>query len=243
MRRNSPGVLGPHELADPSIARAEAFSVERVVRTLEPLVTEARRSRLKEVIGRRLASVTVVLDGPYDPHNGAAVVRSCEAFGLQAMHVALRASLPFVVARSVARGSQKWIDVTCHERASSLLAAMKQSSLTLVAADAEGDLVPEDLGSVPRLALVVGNEREGIREEIARACRWRVRVPMRGHAESLNVSVTTAILLDAATRNRAGDLDDPTRLRLYARGLVLSVPRALELLDASPSEASEDRRR
>src|SRR5271165_2736191 len=114
MRRSTPGVLGAEELVDPRTLRAESFGVDRVVRVLGPLVTEERRARLRDVIGRRLASVAVVFDGPYDPHNGAAVVRSCEAFGVQRLHVVERAGTPFVVARSVARGAEKWIDVTCH---------------------------------------------------------------------------------------------------------------------------------
>ena len=82
-----------------------------------------------------------------------------------------------------------------------------------------------------RLAIVLGNERDGIAEELASLCTRRVRVPMRGFVESLNVSVTAAILLATATRGRTGDLDDDARLRLYARGLFHSVPRAREVLD------------
>ena len=63
--------------------------------------------------------------------------------------------------------------------------------------------------------------------------RARVRVPMRGFVESLNVSVTAAILLHAATQGRKGDLDAAAQRRLYARGLYLSVPHADEVLVAS----------
>jgi tRNA (guanosine-2'-O-)-methyltransferase len=222
---------------DPLVARAESFGVERVIRVLEPLVTEERRERIKGVIGRRLASVSVIFDGPYDPHNGAAVLRSCEAFGVQRLHVVERPGTPFAVARSVSRGAQKWIDVVCYEEASAVIARARAEELPLVATHPEGDLAPEDLGRMPRVALVLGNEREGIREEIARACSARVRVPMRGFVESLNVSVTAAILLHAATRDRPGDLEDAERTRLYARGLVLSVPRALDILVAADPQA------
>jgi tRNA (guanosine-2'-O-)-methyltransferase len=230
MRRTTPGVLGAEELVSGRIARAEAHDPRVVVRVLEPLVTEARRARLTEVIDRRLASVTAVFDGPYDPHNGAAVVRSCEAFGVQRLHVVERPGTPFVVARSVSRGAEKWIDVTCHEDATSLLAWARGAGMPLVGAHPEGELVPEELAALPRVAVVLGNEREGIRDAIVQACTHRVRVPMRGFVESLNVSVTAAILLHAATRGRTGDLDDEARLRLYARGLYLSVPRAEDLL-------------
>jgi tRNA (guanosine-2'-O-)-methyltransferase len=201
-----------------------------VVRVLEPLVTEARRARLQQVIARRLSSVAMVLDAPYDPHNGAAVVRSCEAFGVQHLHVVERQSTPFAIASAVARGAEKWIDVIRHSQPASLLAWVRDQEMALVAADPDGELAPEELAALPRPAIVVGNEREGIRDPIARACAVRVRVPMRGFAESLNVSVTAAILVHAATRGRAGDLDRAARQRLYARGLYLSVPHAEDVL-------------
>jgi tRNA (guanosine-2'-O-)-methyltransferase len=193
-------------------------------------VTETRRARLRDVIARRLSSVAVVLDAPYDPHNGAAVVRSCEAFGVQQLHVVERRGTPFAVASAVARGAEKWIDVVRHAQAASLLAWVRETGVPLVAAHPDGEIEPEQLSKLPRVALVLGNEREGIGPPIARACVARVRVPMRGFAESLNVSVTAAILVQAATRGRPGDLEPDARQRLYARGLYLSVPHAEEVL-------------
>jgi tRNA (guanosine-2'-O-)-methyltransferase len=230
MRRTTPGVIGAGDLVDKGILRAEATDPERVVALLEPLVTEARRRRLREVLGRRLASVAVVFDRPYDPHNGAAVLRSCEAFSVQRLHIVERRGTPLAVARSVARGAEKWMDVTRHTAPSTVVAWARGANMPLVATHPEGELEPEDLGRMPRLGLVLGNEREGIHEDLAAACAARVRVPMRGFVESLNVSVTAAILLHAATRGRPGDLDPSTLMRLYARGLYLSVPHAAEIL-------------
>ncbi len=233
MRRTTPGVLGGEDLVDARILRAEADDPGRVVATLEPLVTDARRERLREVLSRRLASVAVVFDRPYDPHNGAAVVRSCEAFAVQRLHIVERPGTPFALAQSVARGAQKWIDVSRHASPATVVAWARAAKMPLVAAHPDGELVPDELGAMPRLALVLGNEREGIHADLAAACTARVRVPMRGFVESLNVSVTAAILLHAATRGRAGDLDDAVQLRLYARGLYLSVPHAADILVAT----------
>ena len=230
MRRNTSGVVGIRELLDPRVSGAENYGADHIVRVLEPLVTSARLARIRGIVARRIGSVTVALDGPYDPHNGAAVVRSCEAFGVQQLHVIERACTPFVLAKSVSRSAQKWMDIACHSHSATALAWAKNAAMPLVAADPQGSLAPDDLATMPRVAIVLGSEHEGIRAEIAAACVARVRVPMRGFVESLNVSVTAAILLHAATRHRAGDLDDQTRLRLYARGLVLSVPRAMDLL-------------
>jgi len=230
MRRNTSGVIGMRELLDPRVRSAEAYELDHIVRVLEPLVTSARLARIRGIVARRIGSIAVALDGPYDPHNGAAVVRSCEAFGVQQLHVIERACTPFVVAKSVSRSAQKWLDIVCHSHSATALEWAKNAAMPLVAADPDGSLVPDDLATMPRLAIVLGSEHEGIRAEIARACVARVRVPMRGFVESLNLSVTAAILLHAATRDRAGDLHDEARLRLYARGLILSVPRAIDLL-------------
>jgi tRNA (guanosine-2'-O-)-methyltransferase len=232
MRRRTPGVMVKDELCDARIARAEAEDPARVVALLEPLVTDRRRDRIRAIVARRLASVSVVFDAPYDPHNGAAVIRTCEAFGVQRLDIVER-SHRFLAAASVARGAQKWIDLVGHKGPASALESARARGHELVATRADGELVPEDLASIPRLALVLGNERQGIGDELLAACSRAVRVPMRGFVESLNVSVTAAILLHAATHGREGDLDDAERLRLYARGLYFSVPHAADVL-ASP---------
>jgi len=229
MRRRTPGVLSAADLLDGRIVREETARAAEVVRVLEPLSTDRRRARLKQVIDKRLASVAVMFDAPHDPHNGAAVIRSCEAFGVQTLHVVERAER-FLSAASVSRSAEQWVDVVCHQTADSAVGAVKSAGLEMVAAHPEGELLPEDLASLPRVVIVLGNERDGISEDLAARCEKRVRVPMRGFVESLNVSVTAAVLLASATRGRMGDLDEEARLRLYARGLFYSVPRAGEVL-------------
>jgi tRNA (guanosine-2'-O-)-methyltransferase len=222
-------VLKAEELLDERIVREESARAAEVIRALEPHVTEKRQARIREVIEKRLSSVAVVFDAPHDPHNGAAIIRSCEAFGVQSLHVVERIE-HFLAAPSVARSAEQWVDVIRHKTTDSAARAVAHDRLELVAAHPEGELVPEDLASIPRVAIVLGNERDGIAEDLAARCARRVRVPMRGFVESLNVSVTAAILLQSATRGRAGDLDEGARIRLYARGLYYSVRRAPDVL-------------
>src|SRR5690606_2827318 len=158
----------------------------KVVRLLEPLVLDRRRERLQGVLDRRLASVQVLFDAPHDPHNGAAVMRSCEAFGVQYVHVVERKEA-FLASSTVTRGAEKWVDVKQWRSAAEAAEALRAAGLELVAAHPDGELVPRDLARIPRLALVLGNERDGIVEELLAACARRVRVPMRGFVESLNV--------------------------------------------------------
>jgi tRNA (guanosine-2'-O-)-methyltransferase len=231
MRRRSQGVLSAEVILSATIQRAEAHDPAWVIERLEPLVLPARRERLLKVIGQRIANVTVVLEAPHDPHNGAAIVRSCEAFGVSTLHV-VESREAFLVATTVARSAEKWVDVLCYKRPEAAIEVAERSEMVLVAARADGELLPADLASIPRVAIVLGNERDGISNSLIAACKRSVRVPMRGFVDSLNVSVTAAILLAAATANRPGDLDATARLRLYARGLYFSVPRAEEILRA-----------
>jgi tRNA (guanosine-2'-O-)-methyltransferase len=233
VRRKSAGVIPESERIERRIADAEALEPERIVRILDPMVSDRRRARLREVIDQRLSSVAVLFDAPYDPHNGAAVIRSCDAFGVQKLYVVER-DRSFLLSKPVARGAEKWLDVATTRDPAVAIAAVRDSGMELVATHPEGELLPEDLASIPRMAVVLGNERDGIREALAAACTKRVRVPMRGFIDSLNVSVTAAIVLRAATANRPGDLDEATKLRLYARGLYLTVQHAGAILDAAP---------
>jgi tRNA (guanosine-2'-O-)-methyltransferase len=229
MRRTSENVVGPPASEDFCPA---GFTTAGVVEVLEPLVVAARALRLRSVIDARLSSVTVVMDAPHDPHNAAAVMRSCDAFGIQELHVVPRDE-PFAISTAVTRGSEKWVDVVQHESAAAAVRALRARGFELVRTHPRGELVPADLARIPRCALVVGNEHDGIREELEAAATRSVRVPMRGFTESLNLSVSTGILLAAATAGRSGDLEPEVRKRLYARGLYLTVPRAAAVLAAS----------
>ena len=229
MRRRSYGVITGDQIVPARIAKGEAHDPERVIAKLEGMVLERRRERLLEVINARLESVQVVFDAPHDPHNGAAVVRSCEAFGVQYVNVVERHE-NFLLASSVSRGSEKWVDLRAWKKADEVVAKMRADGYELVGASADGELAPADLRNVPRLAIILGNERDGIADDLLAACTKRVRVPMRGFVESLNVSVSAAILLAAATAGRPGDLSESERRRLYARGLYLSVERADDVL-------------
>jgi tRNA (guanosine-2'-O-)-methyltransferase len=230
MRRESAEVFEPGRLSAEAPWPPE-WTVAGVVDVLGPMVTDARRARLEDVLARRLVGVTVLLEAPHDPHNGAAVLRSCDAFGVQEVHV-VPTQEPFLASRVVSKGAERWVDVVEHGSAVAAANALRGAGFELVATHPLGELVPEDLPSISRLALVLGNEHLGISEALRELAPRSVRIPMVGFVESLNVSVSAAILLRAATQGRPGDLDAATRQRLLARGLFRTVPRAREVLAA-----------
>jgi len=227
VKREGAGAVAP----GPDVPWGSEWSAEGVISALEALVTPERRARLHEVVERRLGNVTLLMDAPHDPHNGAAVVRTCDAFGVQTLHVVERTE-PFLISTRVTQGAQRWVDVVTHATPEAALGRLAAGDFTLVASHPQGDLEPAELLTIARLALVVGNEHDGICRALTEAAPHSVRIPMRGFAESLNVSVSAALLLFAATHGRAGDLPDAERRLLYARGLFRSLPRAADVLAA-----------
>lgn len=214
-----------------------SWSTPAVIAALEPLVLPERRERIRLTLASRLTDVTVVMDRPYDPHNGAAVLRSCDAFGVQSVHI-VSGHQPFLVSKIVTRRAERWLDIHEHRSPEEVLGPLAEGGFQLVTTHPQGELMPEDLATIPKLALVFGNEHWGVDERFVRAAGRSVRIPMRGFVESLNLSVSAAILLHAAVRDRPGSLNQRDQERLYARGLYQTVKRADQVL-ASLSGASE----
>lgn len=215
------------------------WTPEAVIETLEPLAVDERRARLWSVVHRRIGSVTVLMDAPHDPHNAAAVLRSCDALGIPRVHLVPRDE-DFAVGRTVSKGAERWIEVVPHRSPQDALCALHAQGYVTVATHPEGNLAPEALADLPRVALILGNEHDGICDALHAGARESVRIPMRGFVESFNVSVAAAVLLYAATRGREGDLTEAERQRYYARALVRSVPRALDVLSARLSLAERE---
>jgi tRNA (guanosine-2'-O-)-methyltransferase len=208
------------------------WTARGVVELLEPLAGDERKQTILERVQARIGSVTLLMDAPHDPHNAAAALRSCDAFGIPELHVVPRAE-GFALGRKVTRGAERWVEVVTHPSPEAATAALRARGFELIATHPKGELVPEDLAGIARVCLVMGNEHDGIREALEAATTRAVRIPMRGFVESLNLSVAAALLLSAATAGRAGDLNAEERRTLYATGLFRSVPRAAEILAAS----------
>jgi tRNA (guanosine-2'-O-)-methyltransferase len=211
---------------------AQPWTARGVTELLEPLVNTERRQRLERVLNARIGSVTLLLDSPHDPRNGAAILRTCDAFGLAEMHVLARTE-PMLASNVISTGAERWVDVVEHHAPTEALAALSAQGFELVATHPQGELLPEELAELPRVALLLGNEHRGIGEDLMQSAGRSVRIPMVGFVESLNLSVSAAILLRACTRLRSGDLSAEQWQTLYAQGLYRSVRRAADVLQAS----------
>lgn len=219
------------KLPEPPPGPTDAWTAVGVISALEPLAMEARSARMSSILASRISSVTVVFDHPRDPHNGSAVLRSCDAFGVQRVHV-ICGNEQFAASRMVAKGSDRWVDIIHHESPEMAARILRQEGFRLLVTHPEGRLTPADLPSLDKVALILGNERDGVSPELSELCDDTIQIPMCGFVESLNVSVTAAILVHAACQGRPSDLTEHERQNIYARWLRKSVPRADEVLHA-----------
>lgn len=216
MKRDHPDVLVLE--AEASLPAPPAAIID----ALRNLITQERWQRMQAVVAQRTRSLVPVLEDLADPHNGAAILRSADAFGCHEVHV-VQARHAFAVSHRVSRGTHRWLELHRHEQTASCLASLKARGHACFVASMEGELTPEDLARVPKAAIVFGNEHRGISETAYELADGTYRVPMVGFVESLNVSVASAITLYVASRGRHGDLDAEAREVILARYLLASV--------------------
>jgi len=198
---------------------------------LSSYLSANRRARIDDVLSRRTRNLVLVLEGVHDPHNVAACMRTAEGLGLQELHVI--SHVDYVPNKKVCQGSDKWLDIRQHLTPEAAAAALRGRGYALYAAALAPDAVPIDsLDFSGRIALALGNEHEGISEQLQALCDGAFAIPMRGFTQSFNVSVAAAITLYHATRARvaalgpAGDLEAGDLEALRRRWVELSVPRA-----------------
>ncbi len=216
------------------------YGVDAVVEAATPLLEARRIETLERGLQAKLASVTVVLENLYDPHNGAAAVRSAEAFGLSDLHTIDGITGSFEAAPDISLGTQKWIDLHGHKSVAGCADALRVQGFVLCATVPGAELELEELPVDKPLALWFGNERDGLSAEAMQACDYRVSIAMPGFCQSFNLSVSVAMFVHRlAAKRRAhigslGDLNEERRKLLRARWRGISV-RGLELVLARNS--------
>ena len=200
---------------------------------LGPLLLEERRQRIDEVLRARLGSLRVAIENLHDPHNGAAVLRSAEAFGVQRIDVT-ESGKPFRFSSTVTQGCEKWLDIVRHPSQADAVAALRRDGFAIYAAAPAAAATIDDLDFRRPAAILVGNEQVGLSGEALATADTCFRIPMVGMTRSLNLSVAAALITQRAVERRRqvlgapGDLDEATQLRLRARFYALSVPRGAE---------------
>jgi tRNA (guanosine-2'-O-)-methyltransferase len=203
---------------------------------LAGLISPRRRERMEQVLGHRTRWLTVVLEDVYQPHNASAVLRSCEALGLQDVHV-IESRNRYQVNPQVDLGASRWLTVRRYPDLAGCVQALRERGYHLLAASPhEGGQEPEQVDVGQPLAILLGTEEEGLSPAAVAAADGSVRVPMYGFTESLNVSVCAALILRELSRRLrqepvAWELTETERAELRLEWYRRSV-RGAELLEA-----------
>ena len=210
---------------------------EEVVRILSRHLSDERRDRIDGVVDRRIRGQTVAIEGVMDPHNSAAVIRTAEAFGLQTVHI-IEGAYRFLSSRKITQGTHKWVDLAVWKSPSEFARAVKREGKRVLVADAGAHQSVYDIDPAAEVAMVFGNEHLGISPEMRRISDGAFSIPMRGFAESFNVSVAAAIGISSIARDKGGDLTDRERAVLRARFYLRAVRAAYEIVSESVSMQS-----
>jgi tRNA (guanosine-2'-O-)-methyltransferase len=205
---------------------------------LEGFVTEKRKNTFKNILLNRTRHFTVVLEDIFQQHNSSAVIRSCDVFGIQDIHI-IENKYHSKVSRHVAKGSQKWLNLNNYKEdknnTKDCLTRLKNEGYQIIATSPHNNTCTlHDLDISKKSAFIFGVEKSGVSEEVLINSDEILTIPMVGFTESLNISVAAAIILENLT-NKLRNSNYPWRLSekeqeiIYANWLEKSIKNVDEI--------------
>jgi tRNA (guanosine-2'-O-)-methyltransferase len=166
--------------------------------------TPERIAKVERVLAQRQADLRVVLEGVTIAHNASAVIRTCDAAGV--LYLDLVSPNPELLRfnEAISTRADKWLEIAVHPTPAECLEPLKRAGFEIVATHLQNNAVPyTDVDFARPIALVFGSESEGITNESLAFADKVVRIPMLGMVQSLNLSVSVAVMLFEALRQRA----------------------------------------
>ncbi|GAA4279219.1 TrmH family RNA methyltransferase [Aquimarina mytili] len=174
---------------------------------LESFLTPRRLGLYQKVLNERTNYFTVAIEDVYQLHNTSAVIRSCDVFGIQNVHVIEEVNVKRID-REIAMGAQKWVDINRHGTTTACLKTLKDKGYQIVATTPHNDsMVLQEFDITKPSAFFFGREQQGLSDTVLDAADSMLHIPMVGFTESLNISVSAAIILQHVTAQlRASDI-------------------------------------
>jgi tRNA (guanosine-2'-O-)-methyltransferase len=223
-------------------AQAAAQDTEGLIAYLREFVTEHRRAKIRRVLAERTRYITVGLEDIYQPQNASAVLRTCDACGIQDVHIVENRN-EYKLNPQVELGTAQWLTMHKYraESYNTLRACdeLRRRGYRIVATTPHRDDVPLEDFDLHRgpVALFYGNELDGLSEEFLEQADEFLRIPMVGFVESFNISVSAAITLyRLSTALRVSDigwrLSEDTQRSLELEWLRRSIKRWQDLEQA-----------
>ncbi|WP_215226748.1 TrmH family RNA methyltransferase [Echinicola shivajiensis] len=168
---------------------------------LEQYITDHKKAKMEEVLALRSRFFTIVLEDIYKPHNASAVIRTCDCFGVQDIHI-IEKENTYNINPYVVRGASQWVDLHRYEESPSISAvdscfsALREKGYKILATSPHGKSTPlSKVKTDEKIALVFGNEHAGVSDEVIEKSDGLVHIPMTGFTESFNISVSASVCL------------------------------------------------
>lgn len=166
---------------------------------LKSYLTKKRIAKFETVLSQRTTHFTVATEDVYQLHNTSAVIRSCDVFGIQEVSI-IEEQNTKRIDREIAMGAQKWVDLNRYHSVKSCISNLKQQGYQIVATTPhKNDCDLEDFDITKKSCFFFGRETEGLSDEVLSAADCYLKIPMVGFTESLNISVSAAIILQHVT--------------------------------------------
>jgi tRNA (guanosine-2'-O-)-methyltransferase len=174
-------------------------------------MTPQRTEKLTSVLNKRQPDITIVLENVFDPHNISAVMRTCDAVGVQDIYI-LNTKIPRHKKWGPRSSSSaaKWLTIHQYENAEQCFSSLRKRYSSILTTHLSSDAVSlHQLDFTKSIALVFGNEHSGVSEEIREMADGNFLIPQAGIIQSLNISVACAVTLYEAYRQKdlAGHYD------------------------------------
>lgn len=172
---------------------------DQVVAYLEQFVTEERQARLTEILANRTRHVTVVLEDLFQTQNISAVLRTCDCYGVQDVHV-IKHRNEFEVHKDISMGADKWLSIhqyphSDHNVKDCIDRLHEQGYWVAATLPDEQKRTIFDLPVERKTAFLFGTELTGLSDEAIKYADGNVLIPMYGFTESFNISNSAAIIL------------------------------------------------
>jgi len=195
----TPGIVGSSDGLNHESRLGSAFEVCYI----GAMPTRARIAKVEGVLSVRMPDLHVVLEEVSNTHNASAVARTCDAAGVIHVDVIYASPEEFPVNEAISTGSEKWLQLTRYASSEECLKRLKRQGLAILATHLGPDSFPYHAVDYARpVAIVFGNESEGISPTALALADHAIKIPMSGMAQSLNLSVSVGIILYEALRQR-----------------------------------------
>ena len=175
---------------------------------LQSYLTERRKELFDEVITKRTRHFTVVTEDVFQLHNTSAVMRSCDVFGIQDLHV-IEERFGKKIDKEIAMGAQKWVNIKRYDTTKSCIDLLRKESYQIIATTPHDDTqLVHEFDVTKKSAFFFGTEREGLSDLVLKEADGFLKIPMYGFTESLNLSVSAAIILQSlVTKLKQSNVD------------------------------------